>query len=163
MARAVFSPTVSGMSNAGASGVPGFGSDIHGTYVPSAFRLLVAGAVLRLSVPPASTTVSMPARTPAAAVVTAARPDAQCRLCARPGTLVSPSRTATLRAMTPPPWKASATIRSSTSPAGTPERSREAATTTSASWNASMRASVPLRARPIGVRAVEMMTASLKA
>ncbi|HUN35687.1 MAG TPA: hypothetical protein VMU95_27125 [Trebonia sp.] len=44
---------------------------------------------------------------------------------------------------------------------GTPDRSSDAAKTTSASWNASIPASVPLRARPIGVRAVAMMTASL--
>ena len=39
-----------------------------------------------LSVPPAITTLSMPARMLAAAVCTAAMPDAQWRLCATPGT-----------------------------------------------------------------------------
>src|SRR5262249_9861846 len=109
MVRAVFSPTVRGISNGGASGVGGFGSDIHGTGVPSGPRLLVIGAVLRLSVPPAMTTLSIPARIVAAAVATAARPDAQCRLLARPGTCGRPMRPATLRAITPPPRRGSPT------------------------------------------------------
>jgi hypothetical protein len=47
------------------------------------------------SVPPAITTESIPARMPAAAVWTAAIPDAQWRLCARPGTSIMPSSSAT--------------------------------------------------------------------
>ena len=45
--------------------------------------------------PPAITTRSMPARTMAAAVVTAARPDAQWRLWATPATWSSPASMAT--------------------------------------------------------------------
>ena len=48
-----------------------------------------------LSVPPAMTTWSIPARMLAAAVCTAAIPEAQWRLWAMPGTSVRPSSTAT--------------------------------------------------------------------
>src|SRR6478672_6013201 len=49
---------------------------------------------------------------------------------------------------------------SSTSAASRPERSTAAVTTCSARVNGSTSTSVPLNARPIGVRAVETITAS---
>ena len=114
-----------------------------------------------LSVPPATTTWSMPARMDEAAICTAESPAAQWRLSARPGTWVRPSCTATLRAITPPPASDSATITSSKSEAGMPLRAMAAPTATRASSRSSTPTSVPLRARPIGVRAVATITASV--
>src|SRR6478735_12645476 len=63
--------------------------------------------------------------------------------------------------MSPPPWSDSATTRSSMSVVGTPLRSMAAPTATWARAKASTPTSVPLLARPIGVRAVETITASV--
>ena len=92
---AVFQPTVIDMSRTGASGVSGWLGDSHGlgSICPGA-RLRQVGIVDRLSVPPAITTLSMPARMLAAAVCTAVSPEAQCRFIAAPGTLGIPSSTA---------------------------------------------------------------------
>src|ERR1043166_9438080 len=63
--------------------------------------------------------------------------------------------------MTPPPCNDSATTMSSRSVVGTPERSMAARTAMRASVKASTSTSEPLRARPIGVRARDTMTASV--
>ena len=84
------------MSKGGASGVAGWLGDIHCTgSAPSSRRLVDVGMDDALSVPPATTTRSMPARIDAAPICTADRPAAQWRLSARPGTSVRPSSTAT--------------------------------------------------------------------
>ena len=162
ISRAVFSPTVIDMSNAGASGVSGWLGDIHccGS-PPGSSTFHDCGAVLWLWVPPATTTRSMPARMLPAPICTALSPAAQWRLSAMPGTLVSPRRTATLRAMTPPPYSDSATTMSSMSAAPIPERDTASPTAISARRNASTSTSDPLKARPIGVRAAATMTASV--
>jgi len=54
-------------------------------------RRVVRGEVDWDCVPPATTTRSMPARIDAAALWTAASPEAQCRLCATPGACTSPA------------------------------------------------------------------------
>ena len=93
---AVFQPTVIDMSMVGASGVAGWLGDSHGStpaYDPGSFFITV-GLWVMLSAPPAMTTRSMPARMPAAAVWIGAMPDAQWRLCARPGMSVKPRSTA---------------------------------------------------------------------
>src|SRR4051812_30653028 len=112
-----------------------------------------------LSVPPATTTSTAPPRIAPTAVCTAARPPAQCRLTARPGTWWSPSETAVWRAMTPPPCIDSARTTSSMSDAGRPLRSITPATAVRASAHASTVASRPLRLRPMGVRAAATMAA----
>ena len=101
---AAFHPTVIDMSSQGASGVSGWlgGAQSSHSSVPST-RRRARGAVDADSTPPATTTRSMPARTEPAAVVTAARPPAQCRLWASPATPSSPAPMATWRAMSPPP------------------------------------------------------------
>ncbi len=78
ISRDVFSPTVIDMSHAGASGVSGWLGDIQGTgSPPGSRRFIVRGEVLRLSVPPVTTTWSMPALIPDAPIATALRPAAQ--------------------------------------------------------------------------------------
>ncbi len=158
----MFSPTVIDMSNVGASGVSGWLGDIHicGS-PPGSSTFHDCGEVLRLSVPPAMTTRSMPARMLPAPICTALSPEAQCRLSAMPGTPVRPSRTATLRAMSPPPCSDSPSTTSSMSAASMPERLTASPTAISARRNASTSTSDPLRARPIGVRAAATITASV--
>ncbi len=85
------------MSIVGASGVSGCDGESHGCtpeYGPGSFLNTLGDCVID-SVPPATTTVSIPARMFAAAVCTAAMPDAQWRLCAMPGTPIIPSSIAT--------------------------------------------------------------------
>ncbi len=95
--RAVFSPTVSAMSNGGALGVGGLAGDIHscGSCADAGTDFWPSTIELRLSVPPATTTRSMPALIEPAAICTADRPAAQWRLSARPGIESSPRSTAT--------------------------------------------------------------------
>ena len=95
--RAVFSPTVMDMSHCGALACSGWLGDIHGwgSMAEAGMDLNDRGEELRLSVPPATTTSSMPARMLPAAICTALRPAAQWRLSARPGTSVRPSSRAT--------------------------------------------------------------------
>src|SRR5262245_23850010 len=100
----------------------------------------------------------MPAAIEPAAVASAPRPAAQCRLVARPGICWRPSTTAVWRAITPPPWRLSAITRSSISLGAIWLRSRMARTTTCASSNASLFTSDPLRPRPIGVRRAATIT-----
>jgi hypothetical protein len=90
---AAFQPTVMVMSLMGASGVSrwlGASQSSSQVSVPGT-RLLVFGMVELDCTPPATTTRSMPAMIEAAAVCTAASPEAQCRLCARPGALTRPA------------------------------------------------------------------------
>jgi uncharacterized protein len=54
-------------------------------------RILAYGAVELEWTPPATTTRSMPAMTEAAALCSAASPEAQCRLCATPGAFTRPA------------------------------------------------------------------------
>ena len=60
--RAVFSPTVSAMSNGGASGVGGLAGDIHscGSFAEAGTDFWPITIELRLSVPPATTTGPCP-------------------------------------------------------------------------------------------------------
>ena len=71
--RAVFSPTVIDMSHCGASACSGWLGDIHGwgSSAEAGMDLNARGVELRLSVPPATTTVSMPARMLPAPICTA--------------------------------------------------------------------------------------------
>jgi hypothetical protein len=90
---AAFQPTVMLMSLIGASGVSrwlGASQSSSQVSVPGT-RLLVFGAAELDCTPPASTTRSMPAMMVAAAVCTAARPEAQCRLRATPGAFTRPA------------------------------------------------------------------------
>jgi hypothetical protein len=84
------------MSMLGAAGVSRWLGDIQSahSFVPL-LRLSERGDVDIECVPPAITTRSMPARIEAAAVVTAVRPAAQCRLTAAPGTCSMPASIAT--------------------------------------------------------------------
>ena len=158
---AAFHPTVMDMSSHGASGVSGWlgGAQSSHSSVPRA-RRRSRGAVDADSTPPATTTRSMPARTVAAAVVTAASPPAQCRLWASPATSSSPARMATWRAMSPPPWRDSLSTTSSIRPASSPARRTASATTVVPRSRGSTSASVPRPAVPMAVRAVETIQAS---
>jgi len=81
------------MSLIGASGVSrwlGASQSSSQVSVPGT-RRLVFGAVELDWTPPATTTRSMPAMTEAAALCSAARPEAQCRLCAMPGAFTRPA------------------------------------------------------------------------
>ena len=95
--RAVFSPTVSAMSNGGASGLGGLAGDIQVCGLPAeaGTDFWPSTIELRLSVPPATTTRSIPALIDPAAIWTADSPAAQWRLSARPGIEFSPRSTAT--------------------------------------------------------------------
>ena len=74
----MFSPTVIDMSHAGASGVSGWLGDIHAVSSPvERDRRVVTGLLVRLSVPPATITWSIPAMMLPAAICTALRPAAQ--------------------------------------------------------------------------------------
>ncbi len=77
---AAFQPTVMDMSRLGASGVSRWLGEFHSSQssAPST-RRLVLGDVEDECAPPATTTLSMPARIDAAALWMALRPDAQCR------------------------------------------------------------------------------------
>ena len=89
---AAFQPTVMDMSMLGAFGRSrwvGENQSVQSS-VPGT-RRVDRGEVDDDCTPPATTTRSMPARTLAAAVVTAARPAAQCRLWARPATWSRPA------------------------------------------------------------------------
>ena len=92
---AVFHPTVIDMSRLGASGVLRWVGDIHSSQssVPGT-RRMARGEVDEAWTPPATTMRSMSERIEPAAVATAARPEAQWRLWARPGTLSIPSSVA---------------------------------------------------------------------
>lgn len=80
------------MSMFGASGLSGWLGDIHATRssVPGSRRRLWGISDVEC-VPPAMTTRSIPAIVEAAAALTAAKPDAQWRLTAKPATSVSPA------------------------------------------------------------------------
>ena len=82
---AAFQPTEIDMSSQGASGVSTWlgGAQSVQSSVPGT-RRVDCGAVEREWTPPATTARSMPALIDAAPVHTAARPDAQWRLWARP-------------------------------------------------------------------------------
>ena len=104
ISRAVFSPTVIDMSNAGASGVSGWLGDIHICGSPPGWRhprLRRRARALRA----AGDDDACPCRHGCCPrpSCTALRPDAQWRLSAMPGALVSPRTTAVWRAMSPPP------------------------------------------------------------
>ena len=81
--------TVIDMSNVGASGVSGCDGDIHGCGAsPGAGDFIAPGIVLMLSVPPATTTRSMPAAIEPAPVAIAPRPEGLVdldRALVRPG------------------------------------------------------------------------------
>ena len=158
---AAFHPTVIDMSSHGASGVSGWLGGAHSSHssVPRA-RRRSRGAVEADSMPPATTTRSMPARTVAAAVVTAARPPAQCRLWASPATSSSPDRMATFRAMSPPPWRDSLSTTSSIRAGSSPARRTASATAVVPRSRGSTSVSVPLPAVPMAVRAVDTIQAS---
>ena len=80
---AAFQPTVIDMSRLGASGRSGWVGEYQSTHSSPA-RILLRGAVDAEVTPPAMISSSMPARMVPAAVATARRPAAQCRLSARP-------------------------------------------------------------------------------
>ena len=128
------------MLNGGASSVS---SSFAGDSQNSPPRL-VPGAVDIDSTPPPMPTSIMPAAMLAATHWTPAMPEAHQRCVATPGTLMRPRRTAALRPMLPPPWNDSPKPMSSSSSAGTPERSTASPMATSASANASTPASDPL-------------------
>ena len=109
--------------------------------------------MLRLSVPPATTTESMPALMPLAAIATADRPAAQCRLSASPGTSVSPRRTAVWRRDHAAALQGLGEHDVVDVGGGDAAAPIAAPTATSASSKASTPMREPLRARPIGVRA----------
>ena len=100
--RAAFQPTVIDMSRLGASGRSGWVGDIQSSH-SSPTRILLRGEVDAEFTPPAMISSSMPARMLAAAFCTAARPAAQCRFTARPGTVVRPARDRGVPGYTPPP------------------------------------------------------------
>jgi hypothetical protein len=89
---AAFHPTVIDMSRFGASGVDRWVGDIQSSQssVPGT-RRVERGEVEVEWVPPQTITRSMPERIDAAALCTAARPEAQCRLWARPGAWTRPA------------------------------------------------------------------------
>ena len=93
---AAFQPTVMLMSSIGASGVARWlgasQSSCHSS-VPG-MRQRDWGMVDVDCTPPATIALSMPAMTDAAAVWMTARPEAQCRLCASPGTPTRPASSA---------------------------------------------------------------------
>ena len=91
--RAVFQPTVTVMSRAGVSGVSGWLGDSHISSISpvAGFTRFASGIDEVAWVPPAMITSSMPAMMEPAALATVARPDAQWRFCATPGTLTIPA------------------------------------------------------------------------
>jgi len=91
------------MSMLGASGRFGWVGGVQGSIHSPAIWKRFLGAVDTECTPPAMTSSSIPARMLAAAPPTAARPAAQCRLSANPGTEASPAVNAACRARTPPP------------------------------------------------------------
>ena len=101
---AAFQPTVMDMSMLGASGLSRWLGDIQSdqSSVPGT-RRVDRGEVDCEYAPPAITARSIPARTDAAALWTAASEEAQCRLWATPGTWTRPASMAEYRAMSPPP------------------------------------------------------------
>ena len=157
-ATAAFQPTVIDMSMLGASGRSGCVGGTHGSSHSPPTRSRDLGAVDAEFTPPAITSSSMPARTLAAALCTAAWPAAQCRFCASPGTAGSPAVIAACRATTPPPYRPSPRITSSIWSGSSPAAA--ALTTWWARSNAVVSRRVPLKAVPIGVRRADTRTAS---
>src|SRR5262249_13081391 len=119
---------------------------------------------LMLSRPPATITSVSPAMIRCAANAMVCRPDEQKRLTVTPGTVTgSPARIADRRAIFCPVARsgmAQPITTSSTSPGSTPARSTACSTTWPPSTAPGVMLKAPRNALPIGVRAVEMMTAS---
>src|SRR6266853_1732308 len=119
---------------------------------------------LMLSRPPATITSASPAMMRCAANAMVCRPEEQKRLTVTPDTVTGrPARIADRRAMFCPVARsgmAQPIITSSTSPGSTPERATACLTTWPPSTAPWVMLKAPRNALPIGVRAVETMTAS---
>src|SRR5260221_865527 len=119
---------------------------------------------LMLSRPPATIKSASPAMMRCAANAMACRPDEQKRLTVTPGTLTGrPARIADRRAIFCPVARsgmAQPITTSSTSPGSTPARSTACLTTWPPSTAPWVMLKAPRKALPIGVRAVETITAS---
>src|SRR5215475_4237788 len=119
---------------------------------------------LMLSSPPATITSTSPAMMRCAASAMVCRPDEQKRLTVTPGTVAGrPARIADRRAMLCPVARSGMPhpiITSSTSPGSMPARSTACLTTWPPSTAPCVMLKAPRNALPIGVRAVETMTAS---
>src|SRR5712692_2017167 len=119
---------------------------------------------LMLSSPPATSTSASPAMMRCAANAMVCRPDEQKRLTVTPGTVIGrPARIADRRAIFCPVARsgmAQPITTSSTSPGSTPARSTACLTTWPPSTAPWVMLKAPRNALPIGVRAVETITAS---